>query len=145
VRVFGEGELEAADVWLRGLDEEAGSPVEKINLAQKLGLFSGHWSPRIVGQVNDCQIKLVKMQGAFDWHHHEAEDEAFLVIAGRFRMEFRDRAVSLDAGEMIVVPRGVEHRPVADEEAHVLLFEPGTTRNTGNLRSERTVDAPERV
>jgi mannose-6-phosphate isomerase-like protein (cupin superfamily) len=119
--------------------------VEKVNLAQKLDLFSERWSPRIVGQVNDCQIKLVKIQGAFDWHHHDVEDEAFLVVRGRFRMEFRDRAVELETGEMIVVPHGVEHRPVAEEEAHVLLFEPGTTLNTGNVRSERTVETLERI
>jgi mannose-6-phosphate isomerase-like protein (cupin superfamily) len=119
--------------------------VDKINLAQKLSLFSEHWSPHIVGQVNDCQIKLVKILGAFDWHHHDVEDEAFLVVSGRFRMEFRDRSVALEAGEMIVVPHGVEHRPVADAEAHVLLFEPGTTLNTGNVRSERTRDTLERI
>jgi uncharacterized protein YbbK (DUF523 family)/mannose-6-phosphate isomerase-like protein (cupin superfamily) len=145
VRVFGEGELEAADAWLRGLDHGGASMPEKVNLAQKLSLFSEHWKPHIVGEVNGCQMKLVKFQGPFDWHFHAAEDEAFLVVAGRFRMEFRDRSVPLEAGEMIVVPHGVEHRPVADEEAHVLLFEPSTTLNTGNVRTARTRDTLERI
>ena len=112
----------------------------KIVLAEKLALIQEAWSPRLAGQVNDCAIKLVKLRGEFVWHHHEAEDELFLVVAGRFRMEFRDGAVELEPGELIVVPRGVEHRPVADEECHVLLVEPATTLNTGNVREARTVD-----
>jgi mannose-6-phosphate isomerase-like protein (cupin superfamily) len=112
----------------------------KIVLAEKLALIEDAWSPRLAGQVNDCAIKLVKLRGEFVWHHHEAEDELFLVVAGRFRMEFRDGVVDLGPGELIVVPRGVEHRPVADEECQVLLVEPSTTLNTGNVREARTVD-----
>ena len=119
--------------------------MDKINLKDKLSLFDDHWSPRIVGELNDQQVKLAKIKGAFDWHHHDDEDELFLVIEGRFRMEFRDRNVDLEQGEMLIVPRGVEHRPVADEEAHILLFEPATTLNTGNVESGRTVSEPERI
>jgi len=118
---------------------------EKVNLAEKLASFADHWAPRVIGDVNDCAIKLVKIRGEFVWHHHEAEDELFLVVKGRFRMEFRDHVVALEEGEMIVVPRGVEHRPVADEEAHVLLVEPSTTVNTGNVTEARTVPNPERI
>jgi mannose-6-phosphate isomerase-like protein (cupin superfamily) len=121
------------------------SPIEKVNLSQKLALIRDHWKPRIVGELNGQQVKLVKFTGEFVWHHHEEEDELFLVVKGRFRMEFRDREVWLEEGELLVVPRGVEHRPVAEEEAHVLLFEPASTLNTGNIRNERTVDSPERI
>jgi mannose-6-phosphate isomerase-like protein (cupin superfamily) len=119
--------------------------VEKVSLRSKLEAVSDYWNPRVIGDVNDCAVKLVKLKGEFVWHHHDAEDELFLVVAGRFRMEFRDRAVDLEEGELIVVPRGVEHRPVADEEAHVLLFEPTTTLNTGNVVNERTVREPARL
>ncbi len=119
--------------------------MDKINLGDKLRLFDDYWNPRIVGQLNGQHVKLAKFKGPFVWHHHELEDEMFLVLSGRFRMEFRDRVVPLEAGEMIVVPRGVEHRPVADEETHVLLFEPATTRNTGNVQDERTVPRPETI
>jgi mannose-6-phosphate isomerase-like protein (cupin superfamily) len=119
--------------------------VPKINLAEKLALFSDYWSPKVVGELNGQHVKLVKFQGPFTWHHHEAEDEMFLVVKGRFRMEFGDGHVWLEAGEFLVVPKGVEHRPVADEEVHVLLFEPATTLNTGNVRDERTVDEPDRI
>lgn len=119
--------------------------IEKVNLAEKLAVFADHWTPRVVGEVNDCAVKLVKIRGEFVWHHHEAEDELFLVVKGRFRMDFRDGSVPVEAGEMIVVPRGVEHRPVADEEAHVLLVEPRTTVNTGNVTEARTVRTPERI
>jgi len=119
--------------------------MERVNLAEKLALFTDHWKPKIVGELNGQQVKLVKFQGPFVWHHHENEDEMFLVIKGRFRMELRDRQVWLDEGEFLVVPRGVEHRPVADQEAHVLLFEPASTLNTGNVRSERTVERLERI
>ena len=119
--------------------------MEKIVLADKLAQFTAHWQPKIIGELNGQHVKLSKFQGAFDWHHHEAEDELFLVVRGAFRMEFRDHAVTLSAGEMLIVPRGVEHRPVADEECAVLLFEPAGTRNTGALRTERTVDDPERL
>jgi mannose-6-phosphate isomerase-like protein (cupin superfamily) len=121
-------------------DRAKESVVEKVNLAEKLDRFSDVWRPRIVAELNGQLVKLVKLKGEFVWHKHDAEDEFFLVVRGRFRMEFRDRHVWLEAGEFLVVPRGVEHRPVADEEAHVLLFEPATTLNTGNTRSERTVD-----
>ena len=117
--------------------------MEKINLASKLALFSDHWSPKVIAELNGQQVKLVKFQGEFVWHHHDAEDELFLVIDGRFRMDFRDREVWLGPGEMIVVPRGVQHRPVADEEVQVLLFEPASTLNTGNVQSDRTYVATE--
>lgn len=119
--------------------------MNKVNLAEKLSLFSEHWKPKIVGELNGQQVKLVKFQGPFTWHHHENEDELFLVVRGRFRMEFRDRHIWLEEGELIIVPRGVEHRPVADEEAHVLLFEPASTLNTGNVRNERTVPVLDRI
>jgi len=116
--------------------------MEKVNLRDKLTLFSDHWSPKVVGDLNGQHVKLVKFRGEFVWHHHDHEDELFLVVAGRFRMEFRDRHVWLEEGEFLIVPRGVEHRPVAEDEVHVLLFEPATTRNTGNVTDERTVDQP---
>ena len=119
--------------------------MDKVNLVQKLGLFLEHWQPKIVGELNGQLVKLVKFQGEFVWHHHEQEDELFMVIRGRFRMEFRDRQIWLEEGEFLIVPRGVEHRPVADEEAHVLLFEPASTLNTGNLRNERTVERLPRI
>ena len=112
--------------------------MDKVNLKEKLALFSEHWQPKVVAELNGQQVKLVKFQGPFVWHSHEREDEMFLVVAGRFRMEFRERAVWLEAGEFIVVPHGTEHRPVADEEASVLLFEPATTLNTGNVENELT-------
>jgi mannose-6-phosphate isomerase-like protein (cupin superfamily) len=118
-------------------------PMKPIRLAEKFGLFSEHWSPRIVAALNGQHVKLVKFRGEFVWHQHEHEDELFLVVRGGFRMEFRNRTVELSEGEMIVVPRGVEHRPVADEEVCVLLFEPATTVNTGNAGGERTVAQPE--
>jgi len=114
----------------------------KIALAEKLARFSEHWSPKIVAALNGQHVKLVKFRGEFVWHHHEHEDELFLVVHGRFRMEFRDRAVELREGEMIVVPRGVEHRPVADEEVALLLFEPESTVNTGSAGGDRTVAQP---
>jgi mannose-6-phosphate isomerase-like protein (cupin superfamily) len=113
--------------------------MDKVNLAEKLALFQAHWQPKIVGELNGQLVKLVKFQGPFVWHQHAAEDELFFVVAGRFRMEFRERVVWLEAGEFLIVPRGVEHRPVADEEAHVLLFEPATTLNTGDAGGVRTV------
>jgi mannose-6-phosphate isomerase-like protein (cupin superfamily) len=123
--------------------------MNKINLRKKLSLINDHWNPRIIGELNGQHLKLVKFQGPFTWHHHENEDEMFLVVKGRFRMEYRetiDTAVPgaqeeewLEEGEFIIVPRGVEHRPVADEECEVLLFEPATTLNTGNVQDEFTV------
>jgi mannose-6-phosphate isomerase-like protein (cupin superfamily) len=117
-------------------------PMEKISLAQKLALFDEHWSPKIVAELNGQHVKLVKFQGAFVWHQHEHEDELFFVVRGHFRMEFRDRQVELHAGELLVVPRGVEHRPVADEEVSVLLFEPASTVNTGDNPGDKTVARP---
>lgn len=116
-----------------------------IDLREKFAAFSAHWSPRIVAELNGQHVKLVKLLGEFVWHHHDAEDELFLVHRGRLRMEFRDRVVELGAGEMIVVPRGVEHRPVAPEEVEIILFEPAGTLNTGNLINERTVAEPARL
>jgi mannose-6-phosphate isomerase-like protein (cupin superfamily) len=119
--------------------------MEKVNIRQKLSEFHDHWSPKIVGELNSQQVKLVKFQGEFVWHHHENEDELFLVVRGRFRMDFRDRQVWLEEGELLIVPRGVEHRPVAPEEVHVLLFEPASTLNTGNVTDELTVREPDRI
>ena len=119
--------------------------MDKVNLADKLAHIRDQWQPRIVGELNGEQVKLVKFAGPFLWHHHDAEDELFYVVRGRFRMEFRDRAVWVEQGEFIIVPRGVEHRPVADTEAEVMLFEPATTLNTGNVRNERTVERLERL
>jgi mannose-6-phosphate isomerase-like protein (cupin superfamily) len=119
--------------------------MEKVSVPQKLAQFHDHWNPRIVGELNGQHVKLVKFQGEFVWHHHEHEDELFLVVKGRFRMDFRDRQLWLEEGEFLIVPRGVEHRPVAHDEVHVLLFEPATTLNTGNVQDERTVRAPERI
>jgi mannose-6-phosphate isomerase-like protein (cupin superfamily) len=119
--------------------------MEKVNIGEKLALFSDHWNPRVVGELNGQHVKLVKFQGEFVWHDHAAEDELFLVVRGRFRMEFRDRSVWVEEGEFLVVPRRVEHRPVADDEVEVLLFEPASTLNTGNVRNERTVERPETI
>jgi len=119
--------------------------LDKIDLAERFARVSEHWQPRVVAELNGQHVKLVKFAGEFVWHHHANEDELFLVVAGHFRMELRDRTIELGPGEMLVVPRGVEHRPVADEEVSVLLFEPAGTLNTGNVRSERTVDTPERI
>jgi mannose-6-phosphate isomerase-like protein (cupin superfamily) len=119
--------------------------VEKVNIAQKLSLFSDHWSPKIVGELNGQHVKLVKLLGEFVWHHHDEEDELFLVVDGRFKMELRDREVWIEEGEFIVVPRGVEHRPVAEEGVSVLLFEPASTLNTGNVKGEMTVAELDRI
>jgi mannose-6-phosphate isomerase-like protein (cupin superfamily) len=113
----------------------------KVNIAEKLALFAEHWKPKVVAELNGQHVKLVKFQGEFVWHHHEAEDELFLVVHGRFRMDFRDSSVWLNEGEMIVVPRGVEHRPVAEEEVALMLFEPASTVNTGNVRGNLSADA----
>ena len=118
--------------------------MQKVNLAEKLAAITEHWRPKIVGELNGQEVKLVKFQGTFVWHHHEHEDELFLGVRGRFRIEFRDRSVEIGPGECIVIPRGVEHRTVADEEAHVLLFEPAATRNTGNV-DDPTYTAPDGV
>lgn len=118
--------------------------MQKINLAEKLSLIKDHWHPRIAGELNGQLVKLVKFQGPFTWHHHASEDELFLVINGRFRMEYREassgveKSIWIEQGEFIVVPHGVEHKPVADEECEVLLFEPASTLNTGNVENEFT-------
>ncbi|MEO5958674.1 MAG: cupin domain-containing protein [Opitutaceae bacterium] len=117
--------------------------MNKINLAEKFSRFSDHWSPKIVAALNGQHVKLVKFRGEFVWHRHEQEDELFLVVRGGFRMEFRTHHVDLNEGEIIVVPRGVEHRPVADEEVSVMLFEPAATVNTGTAGGARTVSQPE--
>ncbi len=119
--------------------------MEKVNLREKFDLITDHWQPRIAGELNGQHVKLVKFVGEFVWHHHEAEDEMFLVVKGRFRMDFRDRHVWLEEGEFLIVPRGVEHRPVAEQEVQVLLFEPAGTLNTGNVTGERTVARPQKI
>jgi mannose-6-phosphate isomerase-like protein (cupin superfamily) len=116
-----------------------------VNLAEKFGLFAEHWQPTVVGNLNGQHVKLVKLLGEFVWHHHADEDELFLVVRGSLRMQFRAGEVMVEEGEFIVVPKGVEHRPVADEEVHVVLFEPAATRNTGNVTNERTVERPARL
>jgi mannose-6-phosphate isomerase-like protein (cupin superfamily) len=114
--------------------------VAVVDLAGKFAQFDDRWHPHIVGALNDMHVKVVKLEGEFVWHHHDEEDELFLVVAGVLRMQFRDREVQVRAGQFVIVPRGVEHRPVADETAHVVLIEPASTRNTGNVRDARTVD-----
>ncbi len=111
--------------------------MEKVSIAAKLALITEHWRPKVVAELNGQEVKLVKFRGTFVWHHHEHEDELFLGVRGRFRVEFRDGSVELDPGELVVVPRGVEHRTVADEEVEVLVFEPAATRNTGNVEDSR--------
>jgi mannose-6-phosphate isomerase-like protein (cupin superfamily) len=107
--------------------------MEKVTLAERFAAISEHWRPQVAAELNGQEVKLAKVQGQFVWHHHAGEDELFLVVKGRLRIEFRDRTVELGPGELLVVPRGVEHRPVADEEVELLLFEPAATRNTGNV------------
>lgn len=119
--------------------------MHKISLAEKFRLFDDYWSPKIVGEINDSFVKLAKFKGEFVWHSHANEDELFLVVKGSLRIRFRDREVLLAAGEFAIVPRGVEHLPIADEEAHVLLLEPKSTLNTGSVRNDRTVDDLERI
>ncbi|PYO42790.1 MAG: cupin domain-containing protein [Gemmatimonadetes bacterium] len=119
--------------------------MRSVSLAQKFRSFDDLWSPKIVGEVNDHYVKLVKLKGEFVWHHHEAEDELFLVVKGRLLIKFRDRDVWLEEGEFAIVPHGVEHLPIAAEETHVLLLEPKSTLNTGNVRNERTVSELDRI
>jgi mannose-6-phosphate isomerase-like protein (cupin superfamily) len=114
---------------------------EKVNLREKLTQFDEYWSPRIVGKLNGQLVKLAKLKGEFVWHHHDDEDELFYVLKGQLKMELRDRTEILNEGDMFIVPKGVEHRPVAEEEVHIMLFEPESTLNTGNLVNERTVEA----
>jgi len=119
--------------------------MDKINLLEKFSKFSEHWSPKIIGELNGQQVKLAKFQGEFVFHQHENEDELFMVIKGGFKMEFRDKTVELNEGEILIVPRGVEHKPVAEEEAWVLLFEPASTLNTGNVINEKTKTSLESI
>jgi mannose-6-phosphate isomerase-like protein (cupin superfamily) len=119
--------------------------MDKVTLASKFASFSDHWSPKIVGELNGQHVKVVKFVGEFVWHHHDDEDEMFIVHRGRFRMQLRDREIELRAGDFLIVPRGVEHRPVADEEVEVVLFEPAGTLNTGNVQGARTVAEPARI
>jgi mannose-6-phosphate isomerase-like protein (cupin superfamily) len=118
---------------------------EAVNLAHKFSLFSDYWHPRIVGELNGQHVKLARLKGQFVWHHHDDGDELFLVIQGRLRMRFRDGEVQVAEGELIIVPRGVEHLPVADDEVQVLLFERVTTRNTGNVKNDRTLTDLDRI
>jgi mannose-6-phosphate isomerase-like protein (cupin superfamily) len=119
--------------------------IEKVNLSDKFALFSEHWSPKIAGEVNDSLVKLVKFRGDFVWHKHETEDEMFLVVKGSITIRLRDGDVRLGEGEFVIIPRGVEHKPYAEEEAYVLLFEPKTVLNTGDVVNERTRPVLERI
>lgn len=122
-----------------------GTHSAKVNLADKFARITEFWSPKIVGELNGQQVKLAKLHGTFDWHHHAAEDELFLVVHGQLTLRLRDRDIHLQPGEFFIVPAGVEHQPVAEQEAHVLLFEPASTLNTGNLRNARTHTELERL
>jgi mannose-6-phosphate isomerase-like protein (cupin superfamily) len=119
--------------------------MEKVNIAEKFSKITEFWKPYVAAELNGQLVKLDKLKGEFVWHHHEHEEELFLVVKGRFRMELRDRNISIEEGEFLVVPRGVEHRPVADEECWIVLFEPATTLNTGNVQNERTIRQLEHV
>jgi len=119
--------------------------MEKINIAQKFTLFNDYWSPKIVGEINDSHVKFVKVKGEFVWHHHDNEDELFLIVKGRLLIKFRDQDVWLDEGEMQIIPKGVEHCPVAVEEVHIILLEPKTTLNTGNVQDTKTVANLDRI
>ncbi len=119
--------------------------MDKVNLLSKFELVTEYWSPGIVGELNGQQVKLAKLKGEFIWHHHEEEDEAFFVLKGNFRMELRDKSIDLDEGEMLIVPKGVEHKPVAHEEVWIMLFEPASTLNTGNIVNERTKTELEKI
>lgn len=119
--------------------------IKRVSLEEKFDLFSDRWSPKIVGEINDSYVKLVKLKGEFVWHHHEAEDELFLVVKGSLLIKLRDRDIRLEEGEFVIIPRGVEHLPIAEEEAHVLLLEPKTTLNTGEVHNERTVAVLDRI
>jgi mannose-6-phosphate isomerase-like protein (cupin superfamily) len=119
--------------------------IRTVNLAETFGRFQDQWSPKVVGEVNDSLVKLVKFKGEFVWHHHDHEDELFLVVKGQMRMKLRETELVVKSGEFIIIPHGVEHKPVADEETHVLLFEPNSTLNTGNVRNERTLAELDRL
>ena len=119
--------------------------MEKVNLNQKFSLIQDYWSPKIAGEINDSHVKLVKLKGEFVWHHHETEDELFLVVKGKLLIKLRDRDIWLQEGEFVIIPKGIDHLPIAEEEAHVLLLEPKTTLNTGNTQNERTVTNLEQI
>ena len=119
--------------------------IKKVRLEEKFNLFADRWSPKIVGEINESYVKLVKLKGEFVWHHHEAEDELFLVVKVSLLIKLRDRDIRLEEGEFVIIPRGVEHLPVAEEEAHVILLEPKTTLNTGEIHNERTVAVLDRI
>lgn len=143
-------ESSIAPAALRRYNRRVERHLQKVNVREKLASFSEQWSPRIAGELNGQHVKLVKLQGEFVWHHHANEDELFLVIFGSFRLDYRDEggnehSLILGEGEFVIVPRGVEHRPVAENEAHILLFEPAGTLNTGNVQSPLTVQTPARV
>ncbi len=119
--------------------------IQKINLSEKFSAFGEHWNPKLVGEVNNVAVKLVKFQGEFVWHHHEHEDELFYVVKGSFTMRLREKDVEVNAGEFVIIPKGAEHQPYAEEEVEVMLIEPATTLNTGNTENERTVKELERI
>lgn len=119
--------------------------IDKVNIDKKLSLFDDYWSPRIAGELNGQQVKLVKFKGEFSWHHHDNEDEMFLVIKGKFSMELKDKSIEINEGEYIIIPKGVEHKPVAEEEVQVMLFEPATTLNTGNIKNDFTKEKLESI
>jgi len=119
--------------------------MEKVNLNQKFSLIQDYWSPKIAGEINDSYVKLVKFKGEFVWHHHETEDELFLVVKGKLLIKLRDRDIWLQEGEFVIIPKGIDHLPIADEEAHVILLEPKTTLNTGDTQNERTVTNLEQI
>lgn len=120
--------------------------IEKVNIARKLTLFNDYWSPKIVGEINNFQVKVVKVQGEFDWHHHDEEDEMFLIVKGSLLMQFQDQDdVMVNEGEFIIIPHGVEHRPVAAEECHLILIEPHGTLNTGNVETDHTIKELDRL
>ena len=118
------------------------TPSSKVNLTDKLSQFDEHWSPHIVGVLNGQHVKIAKIKGEFVWHHHAEEDELFMVIKGHLSLHLRDRIIELDPGEFFIVPRGVEHKPVAEVETHIMMMEPASTLNTGNVRNDRTVESP---
>ena len=119
--------------------------MDKVNISEKFNQFNDYYNPRLIGELNGQHVKAVKLKGEFIWHHHDHEDELFLVIKGKLKMEFRDKIVEVTTGEFIIVPRGIEHKPVADEEVHLLLFEPASTLNTGNIENERTRKELEKI
>ncbi|MBK6265429.1 cupin domain-containing protein [Marivirga sp. S37H4] len=119
--------------------------MEIINLSEKFSLFSDHWSPKIVGELNGQQIKLAKVKGEFVWHHHQEEDELFFVVKGKLKIEFAEKTVEINEGEMLIVPRGVEHKPIAEEEVLLMLFEPANIQHTGNVKHALTVEKPDRI